>query len=84
MDKMSEAENIRKEILELTARYYSLVHDHSGDEFVPGKSRVNYAGRCFDEKEMVNLTDAALEFWLTSGRFTREFEERFAKMLGEK
>ena len=82
MDKMSEAENIRKEILELTARYYSLVHDHSGDEFVPGKSRVNYAGRCFDEKEMVNLTDAALEFWLTSGRFTREFEERFAKMLG--
>ena len=82
MDKIKEAENIRKEILELTARYYSLVHDRSGDEFVPGKSRVNYAGRCFDEKEMVNLADAALEFWLTSGRFTREFEERFAKMLG--
>ena len=73
---------LKKQILDLTARHYSLAHDHSGEVFEPGKSRVNYAGRCFDEKEMVNLTDAALEFWLTSGRFTREFEERFAKMLG--
>ena len=84
MDKMNEAQAIRKQILELTARYYTLVHDKSSEAFVPGEGRVNYAGRCFDEKEMVNLADSALEFWLTSGRYTAEFEKRFAGMLGVK
>ncbi len=84
MDKVNEAETLRQQILELTAQYYTLVHDKSSEEFIPGESRVNYAGRCFDEKEMVNLTDSALEFWLTSGRYTRAFEERFAAMLGVK
>ena len=84
MDKVNEAEALRQQILELTAQYYALVHDKSSEEFIPGKSRVNYAGRCFDEKEMINLTDSALEFWLTSGRYTRAFEERFAAMLGVK
>lgn len=82
MDKISEAAAIREEILALTARYYACVHNKSSEPFVPGTSRVNYAGRCFDEKEMINLVDSSLEFWLTSGRYTREFEERFAAMLG--
>ena len=84
MDKIKEAELLKNEILELTARYYKLVHDRSGEAFVPGKSRVNYAGRCFDEKEMTNLMDASLEFWLTSGRYTQAFEEKFAALLGVK
>ena len=50
----------------------------------PGKSKVNYAGRVFDSNEMTNLADAALEFWLTSGRYTREFEKKLAKVLGVK
>ena len=41
--------------------------------------RISYASRVFDEKEMVNLVDSALEFWLTSGRYTDKFE----KQLGE-
>ena len=81
---MNEKDMLKKQILDLTARYYSLAHDHSGEVFEPGKSRVNYAGRCFDEREMVNLVDSALEFWLTSGKFTQEFEQRFAEMLGVK
>ncbi|MBE6385881.1 MAG: lipopolysaccharide biosynthesis protein RfbH [Lentisphaerae bacterium] len=84
MDKVNQAERIREEILALTARYYACVHDKSSEKFVPGESRVNYAGRCFDEKEMINLVDSSLEFWLTSGRYSREFEERFANMLGVK
>lgn len=84
MDKVKQAESIRQEILSLTARYYACVHDKSSENFVPGESRVNYAGRCFDEKEMINLVDSSLEFWLTSGRYSREFEERFANMLGVK
>ena len=84
MDKIKEAEALKKQILELSARYCSLVHDTKDEPFVPGKSRVNYAGRCFDEKEMVNLVDSSLEFWLTAGRYTRTFEEKFARMLGVK
>ncbi len=84
MDKIKEAEKLKEQILELSARYCQLVHDTKDVPFVPGKSRVNYAGRCFDEKEMVNLVDSALEFWLTSGRYTRTFEEKFARMLGVK
>lgn len=53
-------------------------------EFVQGKSRVNCAGRVYDEKELINLVDSALEFWLTSGRYTDEFEKRFSEFLGTK
>ena len=84
MDKVKQAEAIKKEIMELTEKYYALVHDKSDETFTPGESRVNYAGRCFDGREMTNLVDSALEFWLTSGRYTAEFESRFAAMLGVK
>ena len=64
-----KAEELRQEILDKVAEYYRLVHAPAqAGEFVPGKSRVNYAGRVFDEREMVNLADSALEFWLTYGR----------------
>ena len=79
------AEELKKDILEKTAEYYRLVHaPKQSAEFVPGKSRVNYAGRVFDEKEMTNLVDSALEFWLTAGRYTAEFEKKFAEYLGVK
>ena len=51
-------------------------------EFIPGKSRVNYAGRVFDEKELVNAVEASLDFWLTEGRFSEEFSEKIAEFLG--
>ena len=44
--------------------------------------RIPYASRVFDEKEMVNLVDSALEFWLTSGRYTDLFEKKLANYLG--
>jgi CDP-6-deoxy-D-xylo-4-hexulose-3-dehydrase len=43
--------------------------------------RIPYAGRVFDECEVVNLVDSALEFWLTSGRYTAQFEKQFAENL---
>jgi CDP-6-deoxy-D-xylo-4-hexulose-3-dehydrase len=43
--------------------------------------RIPYAGRVFDEREVVNLVDSALEFWLTSGRYTTQFEKQFAEYL---
>ncbi len=54
------------------------------EKFILGKTRINYAGRVYDEKEMINLVDASLDFWLTAGRYTKEFEKKFAELLGTK
>ena len=76
-------EELRKEILEKTAEYYRLAHKTKQEaDFIPGKSRVNYAGRVFDEREMQNLVDASLEFWLTYGHWSRDFEKGLAAYLG--
>ena len=82
MDELKK-EKLRREILEKVAEYYDIVHAPAQkQEFVPGKSRVNYAGRVFDEKELLNLIDSSLEFWLTYGRYSKEFETRLAQYLG--
>ena len=76
-------EQLRDEILEKVRAYYELVHKPQQEaEFVPGSSRVNYAGRVFDADEMETLVDSALEFWLTYGRFSRQFEKGLADYLG--
>lgn len=54
---------------------------HNKGEFIPGKSRVNYAGRVFDEKEISNAVEASLDFWLTEGRFSEEFSSKIAGFL---
>ncbi len=82
MDKVAQAEKLKQSILEQVREYYHLVHDSSSREFMPGISKVNYGGRVFDEREMVNLVDSSLEFWLTYGRYSREFEQRLAEYLG--
>lgn len=67
------------------AAYYDGVHRPLLEaSFVPGKSHIPYAGRIYDEKEMLNLMDASLDFWLTAGRYARELEERLAAFLGVK
>lgn len=50
--------------------------------FIPGKTRVNYAGRVFDEKELINAVEASLDFWLTEGRFSESFAEKISEFLG--
>lgn len=72
----------REEIKSLVAEYYHQFKEKSAD-FRPG-DRINYGGRAFDEREMCALTDAALDFWLTTGRFSARFERDFARMLGVK
>jgi CDP-6-deoxy-D-xylo-4-hexulose-3-dehydrase len=81
---MNEQE-AREKIKNMVAEYYHQFHAPKQNvEFVPGTSRVNYAGRVFDENEMVNLADSMLDFWLTSGKFCDAFEARMSKMLGVK
>ncbi len=62
--------------------YYEFAHVKQS--FIPGKSRISYGGRVYDEKEMINLVDASLDFWLTAGRYAAQFEEKFAGFLGVK
>jgi len=80
---MKKSLKLKREILAKVNEYYKEVHASKAD-FVSGKSRVTYGGRVYDAKEIQNLVDAALEFWLTEGRFTQEFEQKLAKHLDAK
>ena len=69
----------REEILSMVAEYCEQFHTKT--EYEEG-DRIPYASRVYDQKEMVNLVDSSLEFWLTAGRYTDEFEKKFAEYLG--
>jgi CDP-6-deoxy-D-xylo-4-hexulose-3-dehydrase len=77
---MRSKEKLREQILSLIREYYEVAH--GGGRFVPGESKVPYAGRVFDESEMVNLVESALDFWLTAGPFAERFEKRMRKFFG--
>ena len=72
-------EQAKEEILEKVKEYCNQYHQKI--EYKEG-DRIPYASRVYDSDEMCNLVDCALEFWLTSGRFTAEFEKKFAEYLG--
>lgn len=77
-DKMTEQE-ARQEILNNVGEYCKHYHNLPM-KFEPG-DRISYASRVYNEAEMVNLVDSALEFWLTSGRYTDEFEKKLSEYL---
>jgi len=79
---MKTKKQIKREIFEWVKKIYRLKKEE--EKFIPGKTRINYAGRVYDEKEMINLVDASLDFWLTSGRYAKKFEKEFAKFLEAK
>ena len=72
----------REEILQMVSQYCDKYHAKT-KEFHEG-DRISYASRVYDHSEMVNLVDSALEFWLTSGRYTLEFEKKLSEYLGVK
>lgn len=80
--KWHTEEEARKDILQAVTDYYHQFKEDKS-EYVDG-DRVPYAGRVYDEKEMCSLTEAALDFWLTSGRFADKFEKEFAEWLNVK
>lgn len=79
---MKSEKEIKREIFGLVKNFYKSKKNQI--KFIPGKTYIQYAGRVYDKKEMINLIDASLDFWLTAGRYTRQFEEEFAKFLGVK
>jgi len=73
---------IRKEIFAKITELFRVEYAHK--YFLEGQTLVPYAGRVYDEKELVLLVDASLDFWLTAGRYADKFEKSFAAFLGVK
>ena len=80
----NEQKKLHDEILEKVREYHDKFHlEKNNKEFVEG-DRISYSGRVYDADEMTALVDAALEFWLTQGRYSQEFETRLAEYVGTK
>ena len=72
---MGSADSIRQDILRLAREYCQVKFGKPA--FCPGNDLVHYAGRVFDSAEMCNLIDSSLDFFLTAGRYSEEFESAF-------
>src|SRR5438309_2072387 len=78
--KSDRAIKLREEILGLTREYFKCAFQERS--FDPESDAILVSGRVFDERELTNLVDSALDFWLTAGRFALEFEKKFAQWFG--
>ena len=74
------ADEIRKQILDLVAEYHAEAFPET--PFQPDLMPVPVSGRVFDASDLQSLVDSSLDFWLTTGRFARQFEKEFARTLG--
>lgn len=79
-EKMTEKQ-AREEILSAVKEYCDTFHNKK--QYKEG-DRIPYASRVYDSEEMSNLVDSSLEFWLTSGRYTDQFEKQLGEYLGVK
>jgi CDP-6-deoxy-D-xylo-4-hexulose-3-dehydrase len=79
---VGDPNQLRKQILALVRDYHAA--NWPGETFEAGKTFIPYAGRIFDAEELVNLVDSSLDFWLTTGRFARDFEQSFAKYMSRR
>ena len=80
-ENMTEAE-ARKQILDMVSAYCADFHMKGQDAPYKEGDRIPYARRVYDSDEMCSLVDSALDFWLTMGRYTREFEKSLAEYMG--
>ena len=60
-----------QQIAMFVAEFYNV--KYKGSKFIQGETPIKYAGRVFDEKEIQTAVEVSLDFWLTEGRFTRQF-----------
>lgn len=78
---MMQEDRIRKEISDKVRQFYAL---KKREAFIPGTTPIPYAGRVYDERELISLVDASLDFWLTAGRYADRFEKELAAYIGAK
>ncbi|MGB5967770.1 MAG: lipopolysaccharide biosynthesis protein RfbH [Spirulinaceae cyanobacterium] len=75
-------QEMRSKVLETVLAYYNF--KFSARKFIPGQTYIPVSGKVFDEDELLKLVDSSLDFWLTTGRYAREFEQKFATWMGIK
>jgi CDP-6-deoxy-D-xylo-4-hexulose-3-dehydrase len=73
---------LREQVFASVQNYYQF--KFANKQFVPGQTYIPVSGKVFDDRELVQLVDASLDFWLTTGRYAAEFEQRFAEWMGVK
>lgn len=79
----SKEQSLRKKVLQATREYYDAILTSKDEPFAPG-DRIAYAGRVYDHVEVLSLVDSSLDFWLTTGRFAKQFESNFSHFLNVK
>ena len=72
--------SVRDEILKLVEGHFA--ETWPDKPFRPGVDPVPVSGKVFDADDVKHLVDASLDFWLTTGRYARQFEAEFAKVFG--
>ena len=77
---LSKAEEIKQEIRSLVNDYYQEVFRPK--EFFPGKTHIPVSGKVFDDKDIYNIIESALDGWFTTGRFNEAFEKKLASYIG--
>ncbi|MEK4512999.1 lipopolysaccharide biosynthesis protein RfbH [Paenibacillus sp. FSL K6-2524] len=82
INKVEYEKIMRLDILSKVENYYELVYSDRNKNFDKDSSSIVYGGRVFDEREMRNLVDSSLDFWLTAGRYHKQFEKDYAEYLG--
>jgi CDP-4-dehydro-6-deoxyglucose reductase, E1 len=75
-------QELREQVFSAVKDYY--VHKFPSRTFIPGQTYVPVSGKVFDQEELLKLVDSSLDFWLTTGRYALEFEEKFAAWMGVK
>ena len=71
--------SVRKKIIDLVEKHFE--EEFPEEKFIPGKTQIPVSGKSFDYKDIESLVEASLDFWLTEGRFTDEFEKKFSEYL---
>jgi len=79
---MDKERKIRQKIFKEVRKFFDLRKKQ--EKFIPGKTKINYAGRVYSADELIKLVDAGLDFWLTAGKYSEKFEEKMAEFLGVK
>lgn len=77
-----QEQELRDNILASVVEFYQF--KFANRSFIPGQTYIPVSGKVFDEQELTKLVDSSLDFWLTTGRYAAEFEEKFAQWMGVK
>lgn len=74
--------SLRMDILDKVKEFY--IKENLNKEFLPGETYIPASGKVLDEEDLINLVEASLDMWLTSGRYSSEFEKKFPEFIGAK